>query len=142
VAIEAIMDWITDQIAIGNYIDALDLELIRNSGFASALSLDGTLHGKAPSQFGLDRIEVVMLEDAPGNESRLFLRAVEYLETLIEESPPVLVQCHAGRSRSAVVVAGYLMKAHGLTSDAALAQVAAKRSIAVTAGVERLLDYL
>ena len=38
--------------------------------FASALSLDGTLHGKDPADLGLRRIEVVRFEDAPGNEPR------------------------------------------------------------------------
>lgn len=136
------MDWITDQIAIGNYLDALDIELIRRSGFASALSLDGTLHGKEPADCGLQRIEIVMLEDAPGNDPHLFRRAVDHLADMVNESPPVLVQCHAGRSRSAVVVAGYLVKACGMNSEEALSLVAAKRAIAVTSGVERLLDHL
>lgn len=136
------VDWITDQIAIGNYLDALDVELIRRSGLSSALSLDGTLHGKEPADCGLRRIEIVMLEDAPGNEPRLFLRAVESLADLVKESSPVLVQCHAGRSRSAVVVAGYLVRVCGMNSEEALSLVAAKRAIAVTSGVERLLDYL
>jgi protein-tyrosine phosphatase len=136
------MDWITEQIAIGNYLDALDTELIRRSGFMSALSLDGTLHGKAPADCGLHRIEIVMLEDAPGNDPQLFRRAVDHLTDMVKESSPVLVQCHAGRSRSAVVVAGYLVKACGMNSEEALSLVAAKRAIAVTSGVERLLDYL
>jgi protein-tyrosine phosphatase len=136
------MDWITDKIAIGNYLDALDAELLAQEGLASALSLDGTLYNKDPSQCGLKRIEVVRLEDAPGNEARLFRQAVECLAGLVREAPPVLVQCHAGRSRSAVVVAGYLMLERGLLAEDALALVASKREINVTAGVERLLDYL
>jgi protein-tyrosine phosphatase len=136
------VDWITDQIAIGNYLDALNVELIRSSKFGSALSLDGILHGKDPAEFGLRRIETVMLEDAPGNDPRLFRRAVQHLTDLVNETPPVLVQCHAGRSRSAVVVAGYLIKIGGMDSDEALSLVAAKREIAITAGVERLLEHL
>jgi protein-tyrosine phosphatase len=136
------LDWITDKIAIGNYLDALDVELIRRESLASALSLDGTLHGKDAGECGLKRIEVVCLEDAAGNEPRLFQLAVEYLSELVREAPPVLVQCPAGRSRSAVVVAGYLVKTLGMDSQEALAFVAAKREIAVTAGVEDLLEYL
>jgi protein-tyrosine phosphatase len=136
------MDWINDQIAIGNFVDALDVELLRRSGLSSALSLDGTLRGKKPIECGLNRIEIVMLEDAPGNEPYLFRRAVEHLADLVREASPVLVQCHAGRSRSAVVVAGYFVKFCGMTSEEALSLVAAKREIAVTPGVERLLDYL
>ncbi len=136
------MDWITDQIAIGNYLDAQNVDLICKSGVASALSLDGTLYGKLPAECGLRQIECVMLEDAPGNDPRLFRRAIENLADLVSTSPPVLVQCHAGRSRSAVVVAGYLIKHCEMTQEEALALLAAKREIAITAGVERLLDHL
>ncbi len=136
------MDWITDQIAIGNYLDAVDAELLRREGMQSALSLDATLHGRDPASLGLRRIEVVSLEDAPGNDPRLFRRAIEFLSELVEQAPPVLVQCHAGRSRSAVVVAGYLMQSQELDSHAAIELVAAKREIAITAGVERLLEHL
>ena len=114
------MDWITDKIAIGNYIEAADVELLRQKKFASALSLDGSLHGKAPADLALQRIEVVRLEDAVGNEPRLYRLAVDYLRELVEEAPPVLVQCHAGRSRSAVVVAGYLMVSRGIDAAEAL----------------------
>jgi len=136
------MDWITDDVAIGNYLEALDVELLHREKFASALSLDGTLHGKDPADIGLRRIEVVPLEDAPGNEPRLYKLAVEYLSEMVQEAPPVLVQCHAGRSRSAVVVAGYLVTTRGIDAEEALRFVAGKRQIAVTPGLERLLDCL
>jgi protein-tyrosine phosphatase len=136
------MDWITAEIAIGNYIDALDVDLLRRERLRSALSLDGTLYAKRAEDIGLQRIEVVRLEDEPGNDPRLFRLAVEYLGEMVTDLPPVLVQCHAGRSRSAVVVAGHLMLARGITSDEALELIYAKRAIAITAGVERLLDSL
>jgi protein-tyrosine phosphatase len=136
------MDWITNEIAIGNYLEALDLDLLQREKLRSALSLDGTLYGKRPEDVGIERIETVRLEDAPGNELRLFRLAVATLGVLVKGAPPVLVQCHAGRSRSAVVVAGHLMLAHDMSSDKALELVAAKRQIAITAGVERLLDSL
>ncbi len=136
------VDWITDTIAIGNYLDALDADLLRREKIASALSLDAVLYGKEPSEYGLKRIEVVPLEDALGNEPRLYRLAVDYLRELVQVAPPVLVQCHAGRSRSAVVVAGYLATARGIDPEEALRFVASKREIAVTPGLERLLDFL
>jgi len=136
------MDWITKNVAIGNYLDALDIDLIRREQISSALSLDGTLHGKCPTDHGLKRIEVVGLDDGPGNDPRLFRLAVSHLGDLVAEAPPVLVQCHAGRSRSAVVVAGYLVQSLGYTPAEALKLVAEKREIAITAGLELLLDQL
>ena len=78
------VDWITDTIAIGNYLDALDADLLRREKIASALSLDAVLYGKEPSEYGLKRIEVVPLEDALGNEPRLYRLAVDYLRELVQ----------------------------------------------------------
>jgi protein-tyrosine phosphatase len=136
------MNWITDAIAIGNYLEAQDAALLRQEGIGSVLSLDRTLQGRNPAELGLKAIEAVPLEDGPGNDARLFRRAVDALAGLVRDRGPVLVQCHAGRSRSAVVVAGYLMESLGIEADEALARVAAKREVAVTVGLERLLDGL
>jgi protein-tyrosine phosphatase len=136
------MDWITDDIAIGNYLDAQDAALLKSKGIRSVLSLDRTLEGKNPSSLGLTAIDAIPLDDGPGNDLRLFERAVDALDSLRRNAGPVLVQCHAGRSRSAVVVAGYLMKTQGIDSAGALALIAAKREINVTAGLERLLESI
>jgi dual specificity phosphatase 12 len=134
------VDWVTETIAIGNYLEARDAELLRRNRIRSALSLDRTLQDTSPATLGLAAIEAVPLDDGPGNDLRLFERAVSALVSLCNLHAPVLVQCHAGRSRSAVVVAGYLMKTRGIDSGEALALIAAKREIKVTAGLERLLE--
>ena len=136
------MDWIQQHIAIGNFQEAKDTEILQSAKFASALSLDGTLSGVKPETLNLKRIEVVRLEDGPGNDLRLFNLAISALDELVRVAPPVLVQCHAGRSRSVVVVAAYLMRTLGLDASAALARVAARREIAVTPGLEELLEKL
>lgn len=136
------MDWITEQIAIGNHVEASDVEVLRKESIASVLGLTRTLAGLEPAKLGLKEIEVFPLEDGHGNDSRIFRQAVEALVRLVRDAPPVLVHCHAGRSRSAVVVAGYFMKARQLNPEEALACVAAKRTIAVSAGLEKLLNYL
>jgi len=136
------MDWITENIAVGNYLEAQDAELLRREGVRSVLSLDRTLTVHDAQRLGLEEVESVPLEDGPGNDLRLFRQAVEALGTLLRKNKPVLVQCHAGRSRSAVVVAGYLMVSLGMEREEALKFVANKRDIAVTAGLERLLESL
>jgi protein-tyrosine phosphatase len=136
------MTWITDTIAIGNYLEAQDVELRRQEGIASILCLDGAMDGQNAEILGVNAVEVFRLIDGPGNDRRTFRLAVEDLVRLAQQSPPVLVQCHAGRSRSVSVVAGYLMKTEGITAADALARVAAKREIAVAPALERMLDYL
>jgi protein-tyrosine phosphatase len=136
------VDWITEDIAVGNYLEAQDAALLRDAGIISVVSLDRTLTEGDAERLGLQEVEAVPLEDGPGNDPRLFRQAVEALERLVCKSRPVLVQCHAGRSRSVVVVAGYLMRSLGIEASEALDRVAAKRPVAVTPGLERLLESL
>jgi hypothetical protein len=121
------VDWITDRIAIGDYREAQDVELLRRCGFGSILGLIGTLAGRSLTELGVRQVEIVTLLDGAGNDMSRFRRAVDALARLAEEVPPVLVHCRAGWSRSPAVVAGYLMRSLGLTADEALAQVLAKR---------------
>ena len=136
------MDWITDQIAIGNYLDAQDVELLRREGIASIVSLDGSLAGRAPADLGVQKIAVVQLTDGPGNDRDVFFRAVDTLSRFVVASPPVLVQCHAGRSRSAVIVAGHFIRTRGVQPDEALRLVAAKRELQVMPGLDSMLWHL
>ena len=132
------MDWITDRVAIGNYLEAQDTDLLRRHAFRSVLSLDGTL----AAEFGLAEVVPYRLVDGAGNDLRVFRLAARDLRRLARAAAPVLVHCHAGRSRSAVVVAAYLMLAEGLEPEAALAAVAAKREVNVTPALVELLYKL
>ena len=76
---------------------------------------------------------------ARGTTRACFGMAVDALERLAQDCPPVLVHCHAGRSRSAVVVAAYLMRVRRIGPAEAVAAVAAVRDVAVTPALVRLL---
>jgi hypothetical protein len=82
------MDWITDRVAIGNYLEAQDPELLRRSGFQSVLSLDGTLSSEDACRLGVGAVAAFRLIDGAGNDLRVFRLAVESLGEL--------VHCHAG----------------------------------------------
>ncbi len=123
------VDWITDEIAIGDWRDAQDAELLRREGVWSMLSLVGLLVGRSAESLGVERVEVFPLQDGPGDDPLRFGRAVDLLGRLVAEGPPVFVHCRAGRSRSAAVVAAYLMRSRRLTGEEAVAFVAARRSI-------------
>ena len=62
------MNWITDTIAIGNYLDAQDKDLLQREGIVSALSLDGCLAGRSPDEVGVRKVTVIKLQDGPGND--------------------------------------------------------------------------
>jgi protein-tyrosine phosphatase len=136
------MDWITDEVAIGNYLEAQDALLLKQHAFRSVVSLDGTLTAAHAEEFGLSEVASYRLVDGAGNDLRVFRFAIDDLRRLARTRAPVLVQCHAGRSRSPVVVAGYLMEERGIGPEEALAAVAARREINVTPGFVELLDKL
>lgn len=136
------LNWITDCVAIGNYHEVRDAALLSGNGLRSVLSLDGTLSEYDPEDLGLEDILVIRLEDGPGNNLDTFHKAVIGLSELVTNSPPVLVQCHAGRSRSVVVVAGYLMQSLNITPEHAIAMIASKREINISQGLEDMLYLL
>ncbi len=136
------MDWITDKIAIGNYVEAQDAALLKEHGFKSAVSLDGTLSPKQAPEFGMSEIVICRMIDGAGNDLRAFRLVVGDLRRLVKQQPPVFVQCHAGRSRSVAVVAGYLMLTEKLNPDDAVALVASKREIKIASELVDLLFKL
>jgi hypothetical protein len=133
------MNWITDEIAIGDWRDAQDSELLNRECIWSVLSLIGLLAGRTPAALGVERLEVFPLHDGPGDNPQRFAQAVELLTRLVAEGPPVFVHCRAGRSRSPAVVAGYLIRSRGISAKAALALIAARRDIGLNAEMADLV---
>lgn len=134
------MDWITQQVAIGNHLEAQDAELLAAHAFRSVLSLDGSLSSRRAAELGVTEIVAFKLIDGGGNDPRHYENAVDALVRLAGSNPPVLVHCHAGRSRSAVVVAGFLVISQAFSADQALAHISARREISLSEGLRPLLD--
>ena len=133
------MDWITEVVAIGNYLEAQDPALLRKFGVRSVLSLDGSLKHEQAAELGLAAIGDVKLIDGHGNDPRVFRSAIDSLVYLVGKHPPVLVQCHAGRSRSVAVVAGYLVTTLPTDPETAIKLVTSKREVNMAAALETLL---
>jgi protein-tyrosine phosphatase len=134
------MDWITDEIAIGDWRDALNAELLRRECVWSILSLIGKLVGRSAESLGVQRVEVFPLQDGPGDDLSRFARAVGLLARLVKEGSPVFVHCRAGRSRSAAVVAAYLMQSRGISAAEAVALVNSRRAIRLNPEMAALLQ--
>ena len=134
------MDWITDEIAIGNYREAGDRIFLATQGIRSILSLDGTLSASHAESLRLVEVAGYRLIDGAGNDARLFRLAVDDLRRMLKAAPPVLVHCHAGRSRSAVLVAAFLMQAEKLGPSEAVSRVASRRAINITEDLLALLE--
>ena len=125
------MDWITEQIAIGNVFDARCLP----REIETVLCL---LAGCCTHRTDVDA-RCVPLQDGPGNRSGDLEEALRFLDDAVRAGERVLVHCHAGRSRSVVVVARHLMRSRGITPQAALELIASKREIYLSPGIEDLL---
>lgn len=126
----------------GLYVEARDRLVRVGVGTRSIICLDAAVRDPDEANLDIDDYEVVDLADGPGNDPRSLYRPVRLVGTLSEQSPKLLVHCRAGRSRSAIVVAGHLMRDQNWSSGKALAFIAAHREIQLTPGIEELLQSL
>lgn len=136
------IDFINNDIAIGNSLEARDPVQLTSAGIRSVLCVDGCLVGVSPASLGVAAIDVVTLDDGDGTDLRMLERAVAALGRLVRDHAPVFVHCHAGRSRSPTVVAGHFMETQGIDADAAVLAVAARREMNVTPSLLALLRKL
>lgn len=125
------MDWITDQLAIGNFLDAQSLP----NGIDAILCLrENCCDGRTD----VDALCLPLL-DGPGNDPRGIEDALDFISEVVAAGQRILVHCHAGRSRSVVVVARHLMRSRGLTAPAAIDLIASRREVYLSPGIEDLL---
>jgi protein-tyrosine phosphatase len=119
------LSWITESIAITNFKTAFDTEALatNNLPVRAILCLDESTISTLP-----DARTVWHLQDGT-NPPGLFSEAVRKLERLLAIHDRVLVHCRAGQSRSAAVVAGYLVCNGGMRVDEAIQYVTSKRPI-------------
>ena len=125
------LSWITHDIAIARRSTALQLETRSSNAFRSVICLDGSLDDAMAAWLGYDDWFCCELVDGPGNDLPKFARVVDTLSLMVAGTPPVLVYCHAGRSRSVAVVAANLARVRSMATQAALDLIAGKRETAV-----------
>lgn len=121
------MTFITDTIAIGNFMDAQDHAALQEAGIRSILCLNGLLSGLRPDDLGVEAMTCFNFTDGSGNDPQLFERAVKIVGQYAPQSPKLLVHCHAGKSRSVMVVASHLVRQHQWDLHQALEFIQAKR---------------
>jgi protein-tyrosine phosphatase len=120
------MNWILPgRLAIGNYLDAAAAE---REGVRAVLSLAIEHEDVHPNTVH------VWLDDGP-NSPALMAHAIRELARLLRTSPPVLVHCHAGLSRSPAVVAGYLANFENYSLRDAFVFIDERRPIQLSPGV-------
>jgi len=130
------VDWITESIAIGNFVDA---QSASEADIDAILCLKEDCCDERDDRFYVLAIPLI---DGAGNEKRLFDDAVDFIEDIVSSGEKILVHCHAGRSRSVCIVARYLMTRQGMPRDRALSVIEEKREIFLSPGVEELLSIV
>lgn len=130
---------ITDDICIGNCFAGRHRETLACLGIRAVVSLDGTHRGVSAHDLGVDILRGYSLIDGEGNGVDLFRRAVDAVARCRRDAGTVLVHCHAGRSRSVIVVAAHLVAEGGFSGvDAALEFISTRREIAVAPALKSL----
>jgi protein-tyrosine phosphatase len=121
------MTFITETIAIGNFIDAEDRLTREAAGIRSILCLNGLFSGRSAESYVVDAMTCFDFHDGSGNDPWQFDRAVRIVGQYALEHPKLLVHCHAGKSRSVMVVASHLVRQNGWDLSQALDFIHAKR---------------
>jgi len=124
------MNWITNNIAIGNFLDAKQPD--PDVDFILCLKPDC-----CSDQSDIETVCIPLIDGA-GNNKALLRKALDELTQAVADGMKVLVHCHAGRSRSVSVVARYLMESMNISSDDALALIQQKREIYLSQGIEEI----
>lgn len=127
------MDWITPHIAIGNVRDARS---VRAQEVETLLCLLADCCAEEREDI---EVVAVPFHDGAGNRFRDLRDAVSCIDETVRNGGRILVHCHAGRSRSAAVVAAYLMVCCDQSAEAALARIRCQREIWLSPGIEELL---
>jgi protein-tyrosine phosphatase len=128
------MDWITDQIAIGDALDAVN----HAAEVDSILCLLSDCCGERTDIDGY----CIPLHDGPGNKRDHVLAAIDFIAAQVENGLRVLVHCRAGRSRSVCIVAAYLMRHKGLSKKQAISIIAEKRQIFLSDGINEIFTHV
>ncbi len=127
------MDWITKNIAIGDYIDS---KKAQEGDFDAILCLVSSCCNIADTRFNILNVSLI---DAAGNDRDKFEEATNFIDKIVSRNEKILVHCYAGRSRSVSIVARYLMISKNIASKEALSIIERKHKICLSNGINEIL---
>ena len=117
------MDFIIDQIAVGSYEDAINLQVLQANDITAVLDLAREVSYSLPPS--ILRLKIPLEDRVPMKQEYIRL-AVNWLRNAAEERR-VLVHCLAGISRSVTIVMCYLHEVQGSSLEDAYGMIRSKR---------------
>ena len=129
------MNWITENVAIGSIMD-----VERAAKECNAILSLVRLPAGVVLPVEIEH-QLVEMTDGGGNGERNVRIAVDFINDFVRDGEKVFLHCHAGRSRSVVILAIHLMEFYGLSRGGALAKIQSKREIKLTPGIEGMFKF-
>ncbi|KAH0826671.1 hypothetical protein J3R83DRAFT_5059 [Lanmaoa asiatica] len=118
------MDEIVPHLWIGDLPSALDVETLKSKKIFSVVT---AMRGKVTINATFYKYQINMDDSADEDVLVHFLPSISFIQKELDKGHGVLVHCQAGISRSATIVAAYLMYTRKLDASAALDMIKAVR---------------
>jgi protein-tyrosine phosphatase len=113
-----LIEWVDEHVAIGNWIDARDSNVLRNEGIDLIIDARSLFDDRAGRSLRTPRLELIV-------------READILIALGKTDAKVLVRCHHGRDRSPFVAMVYLSRKRAMSYHDAYHLVKQKRPMTV-----------
>lgn len=134
------VDKIMDKLYLGNYQAAKDRDFFKSKNIKAVLNCTRDI----PNHFANNRdIEYMRIPVEDSLKEKDYQLMYEYMPCIVEfihkhinlQKHNILIHCWAGRQRSAIAVAAYLVSKHGMTPHEACKYVLSKRKEAYHHGL-------
>ena len=121
-------DQITNQLFVGGFIDRHDWAALQAQG----ITVDVNLQAERCDQFGrgqpVSYLWLPTMDHSPPDQAALRM-GVGFVQAALQDDRKVLIHCHAGKGRSALLCTAVLV-AEGMGVDAAWRLVKSRRAVA------------
>lgn len=123
---------ISNNLYIGNYQSAIDLNFLKEKNIKLIVNCTKSYEYPIREEIHMIRLNIT---DFNSPENNIIIassmdKILQLINIYINSNEGVLVHCHMGQQRSAMVVACYLMKYRGLSLDEAIHKIKSKRKLA------------
>jgi hypothetical protein len=114
-------------IYLGNINSVYDIEKLKNLGITHIISVIGGFIPPYPDDFNY-----LVINALDTSNTELFDKfdvSNDFIDDAMMDNSKILIHCQAGRSRSATILAAYMIRTFGMEVDLTLSLIKNKRSI-------------